>query len=336
MADVYENSVITIAATCSRDSDQGCVSRAEDGFMASPIQKTGLFVRKRKHLFPQPWETRLDDDLWPLLDRAWVFQERALSPRVIHLAREQLYWECETLFIAEDGCESSSEGYDYSLKRSTGDSSTDWLAVIEHYACLNLTIESDRLPAISAFVKRVQPLRKGDTLACNWNAGTTSTYNKTPELVLGVQLIEVNYTITGPAHMGSASNASITLMAPCTTVKFSTFDCFEIELQQDPFILGRDFDSFRDIIEHQFQSVDFDYRTADHPMLPGQELIFLLLWESKHLLGHEGIVLRLIGKETYERVGWVRFAANSLDADRLKTRLKEFVDLLPIKQFKIV
>lgn len=32
---------------------------------------------------------------WPLLQRAWGFQERMLSPRVLHFAREELIWECQ-------------------------------------------------------------------------------------------------------------------------------------------------------------------------------------------------------------------------------------------------
>jgi hypothetical protein len=36
------------------------------------------------------------DDLghWPLLERAWAYQERLLSPRVLHFCQDELVWEC--------------------------------------------------------------------------------------------------------------------------------------------------------------------------------------------------------------------------------------------------
>lgn len=106
MADIYESARITIAATCCDDSSQGCFSRTKDDFMAVPIQDTGLYVRKRKPYFPKSGYDRVDAELWPLLTRAWVYQERKLSTRVLHLSREQLYWECGTLLLSEDGFES--------------------------------------------------------------------------------------------------------------------------------------------------------------------------------------------------------------------------------------
>lgn len=39
----------------------------------------------------------------PLATRAWAFQERLLSPRVMHFARDQVFWECCQAWKAEDG-----------------------------------------------------------------------------------------------------------------------------------------------------------------------------------------------------------------------------------------
>lgn len=38
--------------------------------------------------------TRVVDVAYPLLSRAWIFQERLLSPRVIHFGHTELAWEC--------------------------------------------------------------------------------------------------------------------------------------------------------------------------------------------------------------------------------------------------
>jgi hypothetical protein len=42
-----------------------------------------------------------DVEQGPLSSRAWVFQELALSRRVIHFTANQTYWECETIVASE-------------------------------------------------------------------------------------------------------------------------------------------------------------------------------------------------------------------------------------------
>lgn len=37
----------------------------------------------------------------PLLQRGWVFQERFLSPRMLHFGTEQLFWECSQMQVCE-------------------------------------------------------------------------------------------------------------------------------------------------------------------------------------------------------------------------------------------
>lgn len=39
----------------------------------------------------------------PLSQRGWTLQERALSPRTVHLATDQIYWECLRGILCEDG-----------------------------------------------------------------------------------------------------------------------------------------------------------------------------------------------------------------------------------------
>ncbi|KAF1351493.1 HET-domain-containing protein, partial [Lizonia empirigonia] len=130
MADIYAGATITIAATWSDDSDGG--SRYTER-----------------------------DKSWPLLDRAWVYQERKLSARVVHLAKEQLYWECDSTFLSEDGLE-DLESNNGDLRALIVGPNIAWRNVVQHYSRLKLTFEKDRLPAISAVVKRMQPLREGD------------------------------------------------------------------------------------------------------------------------------------------------------------------------------
>jgi hypothetical protein len=49
------------------------------------------------------WAKNFDRDLeeGELNQRAWVLQERALSPRTIHFTAGQTYWECGSVIRCE-------------------------------------------------------------------------------------------------------------------------------------------------------------------------------------------------------------------------------------------
>ena len=173
----------------------------------------------------------------PLRSRAWVYQGRRLSPSFVHLAKEQLYWECKTCLISEDRNESYSHD------------------------------------------------RPGDVFH--------------------------GYKIDGR--------------------------------KQTSFSLGSDLNVVRDAINNTDQRVDFDYRTAEPPILAGQKLALLLLTNCEPLIQWTGIVLRSIEPQIFERVGHMRLRAYGLPPGPIqkeqKKRLKrpsKFVDSLPQKQFEIL
>ena len=364
MADVYENASITIAATCSSDSDQGCFSRTQDSMKARPLLDTGLFVRVVKPRFPL---TQYDtfNGPWPLLERAWVYQERKLSPRVAHLAKEQLYWECNTVFLSEDGDEDRQDLGTKDFKHQLSDPENDWTSTLEHYSRLSLTFDTDRLPAISAVVKRMQPLREDDTYIVGmwlssllrdlvWHVVTAPTrprpedsyptwswvsvnngicWNRKRGLLPPAQLISTDYDITGPAHIGRTTKASITISGPAVTVEYTG----RREPSNLSFMLRGAVGSVQDILCVLSDSKDFDYSTAKPPILPGEELTLLLLCYCSTFLFEfcEGIVLRLKERNVYERVGWIELQTNIEPPEERQRSLNDFCSL-PTKQFTIV
>lgn len=162
---------VTIAATSSNNSDDGCFSQANPDKASYSLREPGVFVREHILPFPQSAFGGDDPGHWPLLRRAWVYQERKMSARVIHMGKEQLYWEYNACFLSEDGFEdlvASTPHYD--LKhRSTNDPISSWRTIVQHYSSLQLTFEEVRLPAISALVRQLQPLRNDDVyIASMW------------------------------------------------------------------------------------------------------------------------------------------------------------------------
>lgn len=110
----------------------------------------------------------------PLSRRAWCYQERILSPRIVHFARDQLYWECDELIASEalphdeKSTITRPRSMDSNLKQSFAlirvpdlfpalafNPYRIWYTIVEQYTEGELTHESDRLIAISGNAKQL-------------------------------------------------------------------------------------------------------------------------------------------------------------------------------------
>ena len=172
MASIYENAFLTIGAT-SAESD-------EEGFLYPPNTHLKLQVQTlegtSQDLYVQPEGRRKDllPEHQPLLRRAWCYQERLLSSRMLHFTRRELWWECRGNFDCECGHKMSYDG-ERSMMEEKPRIYTHmaqprfWRQIVENYSDLNLTLEKDKLLALSGLAQRVQELRKDKYLAGLWS-----------------------------------------------------------------------------------------------------------------------------------------------------------------------
>lgn len=149
-----------------------------------------------------------------------------------------------------------------------------------------------------------------------------------------VLLIDAEYKITGPAHMGYAQGASVTVSGPHADVIFSGCDWSKDDAYQTTFTFGR-ISSYADGALFDRRMVDFDFRTADPPIMAGQQMALLLIGKHDYWIRCSGIVLRSIEGGVYERIGSMDFGFSRHDQPE-EDHLKEFINALPVKQFKIV
>jgi hypothetical protein len=220
MSHIFANSQLTIAASRATDGSEGCwSSRLKEPFhlrctndreirdprLWQPYQiegldrdgspKTfsvslgfphGIFRRKR------PAE--------PLLKRAWVFQEQILSPRIIHYASGELFFECKTHIACEcSGWSVRSQIWDWetrwrkahnvlvnqdkSNRTVLGDLEQNlrefeaYKTLIETYTELDITNDLDRLPALSGLTMG----RNDEYLAGMWKSFFLMTLHWVPE-----------------------------------------------------------------------------------------------------------------------------------------------------------
>jgi hypothetical protein len=88
---IYTNSYITLAAAKSSNPiasllGMNCYQKiAEIPNQQGPPSKSFAGI-----------DTELRASSLPLFERAWVFQERVLSPRVVYFCAEREYWECKS------------------------------------------------------------------------------------------------------------------------------------------------------------------------------------------------------------------------------------------------
>jgi hypothetical protein len=174
MPEIYENAYVTLAATSSPDSSTGCFTRADECYKAQAFavedldgKKHQLFVRRHvPHSILSGRHYKLEIDAeYPLLTRAWVLQERLLSPRVLHFGRHELFWECkasaacECSFLDQVEPEYLDKGQHHERLNSNRNNHAelvhDWHQIVELYTTLNMTYEKDKFNAISGLARRV-------------------------------------------------------------------------------------------------------------------------------------------------------------------------------------
>ncbi|KAH8881797.1 HET-domain-containing protein, partial [Thozetella sp. PMI_491] len=153
MASIYKEAHLTLCATSAPDSSWGCYSSCTQN-----MKPFSLFIGGNASTATLPFY-RND---FPLLTRAWCYQERLLSPRLLHFTRGELMWEC----AGASACECTSLEF---LVTSAGslslsqvhDIARHWHDIVEEYVNLELTFHSDRLVALSGIAQEVLRLRPG-------------------------------------------------------------------------------------------------------------------------------------------------------------------------------
>ncbi|KAK1708530.1 heterokaryon incompatibility protein-domain-containing protein [Colletotrichum lupini] len=140
--------------------------RAEAAHMASVFQGAHVTISGAKSSNPhQSYFAHSDSNPgnFPLLNRGWVFQERLLSPRILHLGDVEMAWECNEVCACE--CMGETTIYDTEPRWAH---TKDWRSTVQNYKRTRLTYQDDILPAIAGVVKNMQRYRKDRYLAGVW------------------------------------------------------------------------------------------------------------------------------------------------------------------------
>lgn len=204
MADIYSNSVFTIAASGASDGSGGCY-RTRNPWALIPLRldircapgimflQGGFYVQwmqdrdgwlHHEHLDWTTGRNQYKRPAEPLETRAWVLQERLLSPRTVYFGLHTISYECRTTngFSRPTRAAARSvhglsdlrptfKGYFYWLNRPDTEIPTNYkrrgqinstlvdlrqvyYRVVEHYSRLHLSYRTDKLVAIQGLLHR--------------------------------------------------------------------------------------------------------------------------------------------------------------------------------------
>ncbi|PKY05166.1 HET domain protein [Aspergillus campestris IBT 28561] len=176
MASIYENADLTLAAASSSDS--------KGGLFCKTISES--LVEGKEHEEQHPALRRFSDPSFfeydhrqsvveksgpevssPLIKRAWIYQERILSRRMLYFTPLELVFECRDANSSESGyqwIDSSCKHaftpvYGANISRELVPSL--WRKVVSDFTQLELTLNKDTLPAIAGVATRFSKQLKG-------------------------------------------------------------------------------------------------------------------------------------------------------------------------------
>lgn len=192
MAAIYENATITLAATVSDGGSSGMFvepTELQKGYITNGKEKLApnadaevtrhllktssdrdvvAFVKQKMTWGSHPFPGHFSSPELPLLTRGWVYQERLLSPRIVHFGNIDITWECNTDITCY--CDTWQHSYSrdpighpikpqhascLTCRDDNQDSmSSRWIRIVEAYTEMDLTVASDRLPAIAGIAKQ--------------------------------------------------------------------------------------------------------------------------------------------------------------------------------------
>lgn len=182
---IYGQSYCNISAAAADNASVGLFMTRDPRNMRTTIDfGTGVSSEE-----PQKFEL-LNLHLWythvtraPLNCRAWVMQERFLSPRILHFAKDQLLWECRELQAAESfpngipkaiGLDTMAKYKRYVEHETAASNNADtkpiniWMDIAHLYSATKLTFASDKLVALSGIAKKFKQVMGDDYIAGMW------------------------------------------------------------------------------------------------------------------------------------------------------------------------
>ncbi|KAK0512844.1 hypothetical protein JMJ35_004861 [Cladonia borealis] len=193
MSSVYGYSTLNLIAAHARDGRDGCFKK-RDIHSVRPCLVPNPFrpvANESFIVYPMRMDKIYNEQVRnsPIYRRAWILQERLLSPRSVYFGKEQIFWACGEM----EACEAFPSGANYVPTRPHNEVSIDkrgvqqllnprvrmaqgeaqgiaesWARIVKMYSSSELTFPADKLYGLSGIAERVQGHIGGEYLAGLW------------------------------------------------------------------------------------------------------------------------------------------------------------------------
>ncbi|PMD58888.1 HET-domain-containing protein [Hyaloscypha bicolor E] len=165
MSEIYRGSQLTITATESVDSLQGCFPPEKPG-----LHSAGLFFRTRpnglddRSSLVRIYRNDIRDSVVEdsvISTRGWTLQEQLLSPRLVFCMQPDMHWKCQCNYQTQSGLSFEPRmapdrgGLFLDLNHRLDDLwyRSSWRRIIEGYSLREFTFSQDRVPAIAGMTR---------------------------------------------------------------------------------------------------------------------------------------------------------------------------------------
>lgn len=172
MDPIYSSAILTIAAASGASADTGLpgMSAGPRDFQRHIEKVQGIYLANR----PKTFSMAIDESIWN--SRAWTFQEKVVSPRVLYLRAQRCFFTCqhrqdeflESEDPRENGLERTNRPKSFKAQNvnliptSQSINILAYRKVVQTYTSRHLTFQSDILNAFKAIEVRFHPLFRSD------------------------------------------------------------------------------------------------------------------------------------------------------------------------------
>lgn len=196
MEKIYAHGYVNISATAASSGNEGLFRQRNPQSLANPapLERKPIPGGSARYVELTSADYVKDNVLLaPLQWRAWVHQERILSPRTLHFAKTEVFWECCETFASESFPGGIPHRLprldeDYSISSQTSlvkqpmqhlsdphtveletESYRRWWTIQTAYSTANLTYAADdKTLAIAGVARRFEPLLRDQYAAGCW------------------------------------------------------------------------------------------------------------------------------------------------------------------------
>jgi hypothetical protein len=174
MGSIYSDAHVTIAAISAPTAKDGFLRSKVDDREVRMAWPDGSLIKARVSASDGSYR---DDNPWGT--RGWTFQEKVLSTRIILYSNREAQWVCQGMSVCECGSATLTVKDDVLVADREAASTIwrlsqpsvahrYWTTLVSTYSERSLTVETDRLPALSGIASTIADVSKSTYIAGLW------------------------------------------------------------------------------------------------------------------------------------------------------------------------